>query len=72
MSVTAFHETWVPLPGGTEIWPQEVQAGGRPAVVMERDGVPTVRVAAGDTRLEGRFRWSELPQNLRIPPPWEF
>ena len=68
MSVTAFHETWVPLPGGTELWPQEVLAGGRAAVVVERDGIPTVRVAAGDTRLEGRFRWNELPQNLRIPP----
>jgi hypothetical protein len=63
MSVTAFHETWVPLPGGTELWPQEVLAGGRAAVVVERDGIPTVRVAAGDTRLEGRFRWNELPQN---------
>ena len=67
LSVTAFHDTWIPLPGGSEIWPQDIQAGGRPMVVVERDGVPSVRVVAGDTRLEGRYRWSELPQNLRIP-----
>ncbi len=67
LSVTAFHETWIPLPGGSEVWPQEVQAGGKPMVVVERDGVPSVRVVAGDTRLEGRYRWTELPQNLRIP-----
>jgi hypothetical protein len=67
LSVMAFHETWIPLPGSSEVWPQDVQAGGRPIVVVERDGVPSVRVAAGDTRLEGRYRWTELPQNLRIP-----
>ena len=67
LSVMAFHETWIPLPGSSEVWPQDVQAGGRPIVVVERDGVPSVRVAAGDTRLEGRYRWIELPQNLRIP-----
>ena len=67
LSVMAFHETWIPLPGSSEVWPQDVQAGGRPIVVVERDGVPSVRVVAGDTRLEGRYRWTELPQNLRIP-----
>ena len=67
LSVMAFHETWIPLPGSSEVWPQDVQAGGRPMVVVERDGVPSVRVVAGDTRLEGRYRWTELPQNLRIP-----
>ncbi len=67
LSVMAFHETWIPLPGSSDVWPQDVQAGGRPIVVVERDGVPSVRVVAGDTRLEGRYRWTELPQNLRIP-----
>lgn len=67
LALTAFHETWVPLPGGADAWPQEVRAGGRPVVVVERDGVPSVRVPAGDTRMEGAYRWNELPQNLRIP-----
>jgi hypothetical protein len=67
MMITAFHDTWVPLPGGAEVWPQEVQVGGRPVVVVERDGAPSVQVAAGDTRLEGRYLWNEPPQNLRIP-----
>ena len=68
MTVSAFHETWIPLPGGAETWPQEVQSGGRPAVVLDREGVPSVKVQTGDLRIEGRFRWNEPPQNLRIPP----
>lgn len=67
--LTAFHETWVPLPGGADAWPQEVLLGGRPVAVVERQGAPSVRVDAGDFRIEGVYRWSELPQNLRIPAP---
>jgi hypothetical protein len=68
MTVSAFHEAWIPLPGGAETWPVEVQSGGRPAVVLDREGVPSVKVQTGDLRIEGRFRWNEPPQNLRIPP----
>ena len=67
LALTAFHETWVPLPGGADNWPQEVVAGGRPVVVIERDGSPSVRVTEGDSRIEGVYRWPETPQNLRIP-----
>jgi len=65
--LTAFHETWVPLPGGADAWPQDVRVAGRPVVVVERDGAPAVRVGPGDARLEGVYRWNELPQGLKIP-----
>lgn len=68
MVVSAFHEAWVPLPGGADAWPQEVRVDGRPAVVLDREGVPSVKLPTGDLRIEGRFRWNEPPQNLRIPP----
>jgi hypothetical protein len=65
--VTVFHETWVPLPGDDDVWPLDVRANGAPVAVVEHEGNPAVRVAAGTVRLEGAYRWSDVPQRLRIP-----
>jgi len=67
IEVTVFHPTWVPLPGGGDAWPQGVRVAGAPGVVVERDGVPSVRLAAGTFSMGGEFRWVSLPQTLRIP-----
>jgi hypothetical protein len=58
----------VRLPGGPQSWPQDVRLDGRPSVVVEREGGPSVRVTAGDHRLEGRFSWTHLPDSLPVPP----
>ncbi len=68
LGVTVFHETWVPLPGGREAWPLQVTANGAPVAVVEHDGKPAVRLAAGAHRIEGTYRWSEPPQRLPLPP----
>ncbi len=65
--VTVFHETWVPLPGGPDAWPQEVRAGKEPLAVVEHDGHPAVRLRAGTHLIAGAFRWSEIPQRLPVP-----
>lgn len=65
--VTVFHETWVPLPGNEAAWPLEVRANGGPVAVLEHDGGPAVRLPAGTVRIEGAWRWSEVPQRLRVP-----
>jgi hypothetical protein len=65
--VTVFHETWVPLPGNSDVWPFDVRANGAPLPVLEREGNPAVRLAAGTFRLEGAYRWSDVPQRLPIP-----
>ncbi len=62
-----FVEEWVPLPAHQGSWPVDVQANGRPAVVIARDGVPSVRLGAGQHRLTGRFDWPQLPEFLDIP-----
>ena len=69
-SFTAFADRAVDvrLPGGPQNWPQDVRLDGHPAVVVEREGGPSVRVAAGDHRLEGRFSWTRLPDSLPVPP----
>lgn len=66
--VTVFHETWVPLPGNHDVWPLDVRANGAPVAVLEHDGNPAVRLTtAGTVRLEGAYRWSDVPQRIRIP-----
>lgn len=67
VAVDVFAETWVPLPGGAETWPTNVRADGEPAVVLERDGKPFVRLSAGRRRLEGEFQWNETPQRVPLP-----
>ncbi len=67
INVTAFADTWMPLPGSTEIWPQKVRSNEGPLIVVERDGKPAVRLAKGQHQIDGEFQWEELPQRLTIP-----
>ena len=60
-------DAWLPLPGSGEHWPHEVTVNGDPAVVVERNGFPAVRVAPGRHRLAGSFGWDERPGVLPIP-----
>jgi hypothetical protein len=63
----AASETWLPLPGSTENWPEEVTLDGAPAPVVEHDGAPAVRVAPGVHTLAGVFRWTRRPELLALP-----
>lgn len=70
-----FEQTWrvlsdsfVRLPGEDKRWPLDVRRGGVPAVVVPREGAPSVRLPAGEHTLTGVFEWQELPEALRIPP----
>ncbi|MDE2280418.1 MAG: hypothetical protein KGK04_12650 [Xanthomonadaceae bacterium] len=60
--------SWVALPGGGRTWPQAVTANNQPAVVLQRDGQPTLRLAPGDYQLRGTLPWTEQPARLRVPP----
>ena len=60
-------DAWLPLPGNSDYWPHEVRVDGNAAVVIERDGVPAVRVAPGTHQLSGTFAWKERPGVLPIP-----
>jgi len=67
LAVTVFHETWIPLPGNRDAWPVEVKANGAAVPMLEHEGNPAVRLAAGVFRLEGAYRWSDVPQRIPIP-----
>jgi hypothetical protein len=60
-------ESWVALPGNRDAWPQQVQVDGKPAVVLDRDGVPTLRLAAGDYVVQGGMHWDARPARLQMP-----
>lgn len=62
------HERWLQLPGDTEHWPVDVRVNGQAALVMDREGVPKIRVESGSHEITGRFQWSRPPEYLVIPP----
>ena len=59
-------ESWIPLPGDAEYWPQQVSVDGQPAPVVDHAG-PSVRVAAGAHAIRAHIPWTERPQTLRVP-----
>jgi len=67
MAVTVYHETWVPLPGGPDVWPLEVKVNGALVPVLEHEGKPAVRLTAGVSHIEGSYHWNAVPQRIAIP-----
>ena len=67
LEVTVFSESWVPLPGDGTAWPYEVKANAVVQPIVEHDERPSVKLPAGVFRLEGNYRWSEVPAKLAIP-----
>lgn len=60
-------ERELPLPGSAEHWPLDVMLDATPGVVTARDGVPVLRVPAGEHVLRGRFAWARVPEVLAVP-----
>jgi hypothetical protein len=61
-------ETWVPLPGDGEFWPQDVRVNGLGMPVVDRGGTPQLRLNPGTYSLTGRIGWVHRPQALTLPP----
>lgn len=60
-------DAWLPLPGGTEQWPQEVTLDGKPAPVVAHNRFPALRVPAGAHTVAGSFAWARRPELLPLP-----
>jgi hypothetical protein len=63
-----YAESWVPLPGAADNWPQEVRVGSQGAAVVEHDGTPALKLEPGDWAVTGRFVWPKVPDGLSVPP----
>jgi len=60
-------ESWVPLPGDGENWPQDVRVNGQDMPVVKHDNVPQLLLKAGSCALTGRIGWTHRPQSLAVP-----
>lgn len=67
IQVRVFEAAWVPLPGDGRTWPLEVRANDGQVPVIQRDGIPSVRLPAGVHNLTGEFRWRGMPQRIAVP-----
>lgn len=68
VQVVVYAATWVPLPGGGGVWPMDVTLDQKSVPVLERQGVPAIRLEAGNHFIAGTFRWTDSPQRIQIPP----
>ncbi|MDF1815876.1 MAG: hypothetical protein P1V20_26995 [Verrucomicrobiales bacterium] len=66
--VRVYSESWLPLPGSSENWPQQVQIDGAPGIVIEKEGRPAMKVEPGAHNVSGVIPWDRMPQRIVIPP----
>ncbi len=64
---SVYKESWIVLPGNQQHWPQHVSVNGKSAAVLERDGLPAVKLGAGNYQVKGGFLWDAIPESLNIP-----
>ncbi|MGR9036984.1 MAG: hypothetical protein ACU83O_10420 [Gammaproteobacteria bacterium] len=67
-----YSDSWVTLPGDGRRWPLNVTVNNKAAVVIDRQGAPSVKLSAGTDRpvtyqIEGEFIWDSIPDSLGIP-----
>ncbi len=65
--VKAFNETWLPLPGDADTWPEAVSVDGQPVPVVAHDRTPSIRLSAGQHAVRGQFIWQQPPERIAIP-----
>ena len=61
-------QSWVPLPGDAEHWPQQVTVNGQRQPVLAHGGGPALALEPGNHEIAGRLFWQERPQTLAVPP----
>jgi hypothetical protein len=64
---------WVPLPGDSEHWPQQVNVNSARQPVLahafaDEAEAPSLWLQPGSYEISGRIPWQEQPQSLEIPP----
>ncbi len=64
---SVYKESWITLPGNQQHWPQNVSANGKPVAVIDRNGLPAVKLAAGNYQIKGGYLWDAIPESLTMP-----
>jgi len=63
-----FKTCYVPLPGSRALWPQEVKEGTQSFPVIERHGMPVIRLTPGEHSITGHYSWHRIPEMIPVPP----
>ena len=64
---SVYKESWLTLPGDQKHWPQNVTANNKAVSVLDRNGIPSIKLAAGSYEIKGDFFWDAIPESLSIP-----
>ena len=64
---SVYKDSWLTLPGATELWPQAVTVNNKPAIINNHQGKPAIFLKPGTYTVSGRFLWDKLPESLTIP-----
>jgi hypothetical protein len=67
MSWLVYQDSWIDLPGDKTHWPLNTTVDNKTALVMDRNGIPSVKLPAGPHQIKGGFLWTAIPDNLKIP-----
>jgi hypothetical protein len=67
ISWKVYQESWIGLPGDHHYWPLNVTANNKPALIMDKDGRPSIKLETGAYEIKGQFLWESLPDNLTVP-----
>lgn len=72
ISWQVYKDSWVSLPGDNKHWPLNVTVNGNSALVMDKSGIPSIKLEPGKEHLatyqiKGEFLWDVIPENMSIP-----
>ncbi len=68
LSWLVYQDSWISLPGDKTHWPLNVTVNNKTALVMDKDGIPSVKLTAGlQHQIKGEFLWTGIPDSLKIP-----
>ncbi|WJG09618.1 hypothetical protein [Aliiglaciecola sp. LCG003] len=59
--------TFVPLPGDSINWPQNVKVNKQLYAVIDFNGYPAIELKVGNYTLTGEFNWKSLPDSISVP-----
>jgi hypothetical protein len=59
--------SWVPLPGDGDQWPQQVTVNAQRQPTLAHEGQPAVWLTPGNYEISGKISWRERPQALTVP-----
>ncbi|TQV85452.1 hypothetical protein [Aliikangiella coralliicola] len=60
-------ETFIPLPGEQNFWPQRVTVNKKDLTVIEKKGLPYLLLDKGAYVVSGNISWLKRPESLRVP-----